>query len=209
MSEEEISALLGRPLTTVETTNFDEYLNIANENLESLICTPFEEAEGTRVFDTRDDYKTAFIDIFWQVSEVKLDGTVVDEADYSVRQWDKRSGSWYNSLVFEDYLERKVLEVTADWGFTPASDASSLPLDLQQVLAGLFGLISKKNKFDGSIQSKQVEDFRITLRDIDLDEDFNRLYGSTISKYSLCNIPDFKQGEVCQCKEDYRCLNHL
>lgn len=207
MDESDIEALLGRTLTSIETANFQTYINIANENLETLICTPFEEAEETRVFDTRDDYKTAFVDIFWRITEVKLDDEVI--TDYTVRQWDKRSGSWYNSLVFEDYLEGKVLEVTADWGFTPQSDAPSLPLDLQQVLAGLFGLISKKNKHDGSIQSKQVEDFRITLRDINLDEDFNRLYGSTIAKYSLCNIPDFKQGEVCQCKEDYRCSNHL
>jgi hypothetical protein len=205
MDKEEISALLGRPLTTVEDTNFNLYINIANENLQNLICTPFEEITETRLFGTRHDYKTAFVDIFSEVTEVKLDDTVT--TDYQIRQWDNLNGNWFNSLVFEDYLKGKKLEVTASWGFPPASDASSLPLDLQQVLAGLFGLISKKNKYDGSIQSKQVEDFRITLRDVDLDDEFYKSYGTTISKYSLCNIPDFKQGKVCQCSEDCKCWN--
>lgn len=197
MDKTEIAALLGRALTPTEDTNFDLYLNIANENLKTLLCTPVDEVSESRTFLTRDDYKTAFIDIFWQVDEVTLDGTTVDASDYSLRQWDDLNGSWYNSIVFDEYLCGKELVVTADWGFPPSSDASNFPLDLQQVLAGLFGLISKKNKFDGTIASKQVEDFRISFNaDKDLDQEFYQLYGSTISKYSLCSIPNFKQGKT-------------
>ena len=212
MDKEEISALLGRPLTTVEDTNFDMYLNIATLSLEDLICSPVEPIEETRIFDTREGYKTAFTDIFLSVSEVKINDDVVSSDDYSIRQWDKRSASWYNSLVFDsDFDKDDTVEITAEWGFKEeaSDDDWGLPYDLQAVLAGLFGLITKKNKHDGSIQSKQVEDFRITLRDVDLDEDFNRLYGSTISKYSLCNIPEFTSGKVCGCKKDYICSNHL
>lgn len=199
MTKQEISALLRRSLTPVEDTNFDMYLEIAETNLETLICTPIQEETETRYFDTRHDYKTAFVDIFWNVTQVKLDGNVT--TDYQVRQWDRRNGSWYNSLVFDKYLHGKELEVTADWGFTPVSGGSSLPLDLQSVLAGLFGLISKKNKHDGSIASKQVEDFRISFNaDTDLDADFYKTYGSTISKYSICDIPEIRSGEVkCKC----------
>jgi len=199
MTKEEMIALLGRPLTPVEDTNFNLYLEIAEANLETLICTPIHDASETRYFDTRHDYKTAFIDIFWNVTEVKLNGNVI--TDYSERQWDKRNASWYNSLVFSEFTNGHELEVTADWGFEPVSDGSSLPVDLQQVLAGLFGLISKKNKFDGTIQSKQVEDFRISFRaDADLDQEFYKNFGSTISKYSLCDIPDIQNGRV-----KYRC----
>jgi hypothetical protein len=195
MDKSEIEAILGRSLTPTEDTNFTTYINIANENLENLICTPFEEITETRLFNTRHDYKTAFVDIFWQITEVKLDGNIT--TDYTVRQWDNRNGSWYNSLVFENYLEGKELEVTADWGFPPVSDASSLPYDLQQVLAGLFAQITKKNKFNPTVASKQNREYRISFRaDVDLDDEFYKSYGKTIAKYSLCNIPDFKQGKV-------------
>jgi len=198
MDTTEMAALLGRPLTPIETTNFEKYLKIANDNLETLLCTPVNEVSETRVFDTRDDFKTAFIDIFNEVTEVKLDGEVVEPEDYSVRQWDKRNGSWYNSLVFDCYLEGKELEVTADWGFN--LEDSCLPSDLQNVLAGLFGLISKKNKFDGTISSKQVEDFRISFRtDSDLDQEFYSTYSSVIHKYSLCYVGNMRQGKLGNC----------
>lgn len=199
MDKETISALLGRPLTPIEDTNFDLYLEIAQENLESLICTQVDDVTETRTFDTRHDYKTAFVDIFWNVTEVKLNGKVV--TDYSERQWDRRNASWYNSLVFNRFTNGHELEVTADWGFEPNSDGSSLPVDLQQVLAGLFGLISRKNKFDGTIESKRVEDFHISFRaDVDLDQEFYKNYGDTLTKYSLCDIPNIQSGRVkCRC----------
>lgn len=200
MTKEEISALLGRSLTSIEDTNFDLYLDIAFESLEALICTPIESVTETRVFDTRHDYKTAFIDIFNEITEVKLNGDVT--TDYTVRQWDKRNASWYNSLVFEDYLGCKDLEVTADWGFLDTSGADSdLPVDLQSLVAGLFGLITKKNKFDGTIASKQVEDFRVSFNvDADLDQAFYQNYNSIISKYSLCDIPNVQSGKInCSC----------
>ena len=203
MNKAEIAALLGRPLTSIEDTNFGTYLNIAEQSLEELICTTINPVEETRVFDTRKGYSTAFVDIFTDVSEVKLNDEVVDADDYSVRQWDKRSGSWYNSLVFDNKFKKDdVVEVTAEWGFTPASgDDPDIPVDLQAVIAGLFGLITKKNKSDGSISSKQVEDFRIAFNaDVDLDEEFYRNYRKTIAKYSLCDIGNVQHGEVCSWK---------
>lgn len=200
MDKQELSALLGRPLTTIEDTNFDLYLNIATESLESFICTSLDEVTETRIFDLREGYSTAFVDIFWNVTEVKIDGVVKAESDYSVRQWNKRTGSWYNSLVFDTRFGEcdNEIEVTADWGFEPNSSASSIPYDLQSVLAGLFAQITKKNKFDGSIASKQVEDFRISFKtDVDLDDEFYTLYAKTISKYSLCDIPYVLHGRIC------------
>ena len=69
--------------------------------------------------------------------------------------------------------------------------------DLQAVLAGLFALISKKNKYDGTLSSKQVEDFRVSFNtDVDLDEAFYDTYSKTISKYSICDIGDIQHGRV-------------
>lgn len=199
MTKEELSALLGRPLTSNEDTNFTLYLDIAEMALEELLCTTLEPVTETRVFDTREGYSTAFVDIFNDISEVKINDVVIDTDDYSIRQWNKRSGSWYNSIVFDHKLCNGEIEVTADWGFLAGSgDDSDLPVDLQSVLAGLFAQITRKNKFDGSVQSKQVEDFRITFNtDADLDDEFYNTYRKTIDKYSLCNIGNLQHGRVC------------
>lgn len=190
MNSTTVAALLGRPLTTIETTNFNLYLKIARQSLDDLLCTNLCDDSETRTFDVRAGYSTLFTDIFTEITEVKRNDEVV--TDYSVRQWDRRTGSWYNSIVFENKLEADdVIEVTADWGF------ASIPSDLQLVLAQLFGLITKKNKLDPTVASKQVEDFRISFNvDADLDDEFYKQYNKTITKYSLCTIGNIQHGEV-------------
>lgn len=187
-----IAAFLGRPLTPTEDTNFDLYLKLARQSLDGLLCMTLCDADDPKVYEAREGYSTVFTDIFTDIQEVKVNGDVVAASKYSPRQWDKRNGSWYNSLVFEDKFESgDEVEVTASWGF------SKTPVDLQAVLAGLFGLITKKNKFDGTISSKQVEDFRISFNnDADLDEEFAKKYGDTISKYSLCNLSSVRHGST-------------
>lgn len=194
MDKEQMSALLGRPLTPVEDANYKTYLKIARESLDSLLCMRLCDDEETRYYDVREGYRTVFTDVFTEVEEVKLDGKVVSSDNYSVRQWDRRNGSWYNAIVFDcRFSERdKEVEVTADWGFY------SMPADLQAVLAGLFSQVTKKNTYDGTIASKQVEDYRISFRaDADLDTDFMQKYGNTLAKYSICKVGYVKHGRKC------------
>lgn len=193
MDKETISALLGRPLTSIEDTNFKTYLKIAKQNLDYLLCMELCSDEETRVYDAREGYSTVFTDIFTEIGEVKVNDIVVGTDKYSIRQWDRRTGSWYNSIVFTYKLSvDDEVTITAEWGF------GTYPADLKSVLASLFGLISKKNTADGTIQSKQVEDFRITFRaDTDLDEDFYKNHQGTISRYSICHIPYVRHGKVC------------
>ena len=200
MNQAQLEALLGRPLTSVEVTNLDLYLEIANETLERLICTSIEPVTETRTFNTRKGYRTAFVDIFTNVTEVKVNDVVLDASDYSIRQWDKRNGSWYNSIVLERRIANTCteIEVTGDWGFALGEGGAYIvPADLQSALAGLFSLVTKKNKLNSAVKSKQVEDFRITFADnVNLDEEFRTTYGSIIDKYSLCNIGYVRHGEV-------------
>lgn len=199
MNQAKLESLLGRPLTPTEVTNLTLYLDIATSALEEMICTSIAPASEARVFDLREGYSTAFVDIFRSVSLVKIDGETIGSSNYSTRQWDKRNRSWYNSLVFDCRFDRQTeIEVTAQWGFT-TTPTYSVPPDLQSVLAGLFDLISKKNKIDPTIASKRVEDFQISFRaDVDIDADFESKNSVTISKYSLCNIPNIKHGRVCR-----------
>lgn len=195
MSQETISALLGRPLTDVEIANFNLYLNISNQALGDLLCMDLCSKEDPRTFDAREGYSTVFTDIFTDIQEVKLNGTVT--TDYSVRQWDKRSGSWYNSLVFSNRLdEGDEVEVSASWGFT------KIPVDLQLLIARLFDLITRENNLDREINSKKVEDFTITYNHSSitmsdtLRESLLKDNASVISRYSLCNMPYVKHGKV-------------
>ena len=191
MNKNDVIALLGRPLTTVEDTNFDLYINIAKETLQNMICMSLSCDDEPRVYTPREGYKTLFTDVFTDVSEVKIDGVVIDEDKYSVRQWDKRNGSWYNSIVFTDEFteDDDEVEVSASWGF------NKVPNDLKTVWAGLFDLITKKNKFDPTISSKDVEDFRITFnKGIDMDAEFKTKYSTILSKYNMCDIPNIQHG---------------
>lgn len=201
MNQAQLEALLGRPLTSVEVDNLDLYLEIANDTLETLLCTSIRPATEERTFTLRDGYRTAFVDIFTEVTEVKVNDTVVEPSAYSKRQWDKRTATWFNSLVLADRITKTTDEitVTAVWGFVDAPEEDyAVPYDLQVILAGLFSLITKKNKLDPTVSSKQTEDFRISFAaDVDLDDEFYTQYSKTIDKYSLCNIGYVRHGEVC------------
>lgn len=191
MSQSELEALLGRPLTSIEATNLDLYLNIANQRLEDMLCTRLEGVNEERTFSIRSGYHTIFVDIFTEVESVVINGVTLDADDYSPRQWDKRSASWYNSIVLENLTYEDEVTITADWGFDPDGSGepiSTYPADLQLMLAGLFSLVSKQNTTDGRIQSKQVEDFRITFRDTTEVENLALANEATIKKYGLCGL---------------------
>lgn len=197
MTESEMSALLGRPLTSLETANFDEYLEIAEQLLEDVLCySPFALSDSgepeVRYFDARKGYSTVFIGAFEETPVVEINGNEV--TNFRPYLWETRNSSWYNSLVFDcKFTCDTEIAVTASWGFV------TLPLDLQRLLSKYFAFVSSGSKTETNIQSKQVEDFRITYGNVDktkaqviADES-----SATISKYSICNIGNVKHGEVC------------
>lgn len=193
MNQATMSALLGRPLTTIETTNYSLYLKIARQSLDDVLCTNLCDDSDPRTYDARGGYSTVFTDVFTDITSVSVNGIAVEADTYSVRQWNRRNGSWYNSIVFDEKLEEDdEVEVSASWGF------SEMPSDLQLVQAQLFGLITKKNKQDGTIERKEVEDFKIQFNvDADLDDEFYSQYNKTIAKYSLCTVGQITQGSIC------------
>lgn len=194
MERSDIEALLGRPLTSTESNNFDLYLDIAKESLEALLCMSLEETTElqTRTYRSRNGYKTLFTDVFQSVSAVEVDGTAESADNYTVMQWDKYNGSWYNSLVFSSALQDDEIEVTGIWGF------SEYPSDLKLLWAKLFSQVSVKNTGAGNITSKQVEDFRITFNDsVTADQQLASDYASTIEKYGLCGVGNIQHGDVC------------
>lgn len=194
MNQTDIEELLGRPLTPIEVTNFDLYLEIAEERLKDLICTSFEEITETRIFDIRTGYKTVMTDIFTEINSVEHDGETITE--YTTFQWNKRNGDWFNSIVLDDCLEG-TLTINADWGFEP------IPVDLRLLLAKLFVLVSKMNNNSGNVKSKEVEDFKITLSGATDYDQFVSDNWSTIEKYSLCREVNVQHGRVSDLHQYY------
>lgn len=199
MTESEMSALLGRPLTSLETANFDEYLEIAEQLLEDVLCySPFALSDSgepeVRYFDARKGYSTVFIGAFEGEPVVEINGNEV--TNFKPYLWDTRNSSWYNSLVFDcKFTCDTEIAVTASWGFV------TLPLDLQRLLSKYFAFVSSGAKTEmANIHSKDVEDFQITYDRVDKTKaqviaDENAL---TIKKYSMCGIGKSRSNEVCR-----------
>lgn len=192
MNTETLVALLGRPLTTRETTNKSLYLDIAKSNLESylcidLSCNPIEEE---RIYSARDGYSTLFLDILTEVIEVTVNDEIVDDTTYHTAYFDNRNGTVFNSIIFNTPFRcDEDVTVKAVWGF------QKLPNDLQRLIAQLFAITSKAYS-TGSVKRKKVEDFDITLGDTTPEQDFLNQNAAVIRKYSLCNLGDVKHGEV-------------
>lgn len=187
MNKEKLSALIGRPLSSVEDANFKLYMDIAKEQLEGLICSSLCDDVETKTYLSREGYSTLFTDIFNEVESVKVDGKIV--TNFEKYQWSKNHGEWFNSLVFDCAFSKPLkVEVTASWGF------QSMPADLQLVLAGLFNLTATRMAFDPTIHSKRVEDFQVTYNSVNVDEALLNQYQKILSKYSLCDIPYVRHG---------------
>lgn len=199
MTQSEMAALLGRPLTSNETTNYDLYLKAANELLEDVLCyNPCSKAE-VRSLKAREGYSTVFTGAFSYVSSVTVNGSAVTATP---QLWDKLNSSWYNSLVFPKKLKKgDIVAVTAQWGF------SSMPSDLKLLLSKYFNLVSSGVKGDKNIQSKRVEDFSVTYANADRTQadTIATNNADTISKYSVCNIGNLQHGSVCKTHRVYGC----
>lgn len=184
MNKTQMVALLERPLTPNEDTNFNLYLNIAQERLQDLTCLNLTDEPSTRTYDVREGYTTVFTDLFTSIESVEVNGQPFTE--YTPMQWDRRNASWYNSIVLDACSDK--VTVTADWGICSP--------ELKLLTARLFGLLSKESKGNGNIKSKRVNDFQITFNDNSVYQQFLIDNQALINKYSLCNIGNIQHGST-------------
>lgn len=187
MTQDKISALLGRPLSSVEASNFKTYLELAESRVSDLLCFDICRKVDTKRFSARLGYKTLNVPVFTEIDHVKLNGK--ETTSYEVRQGSNLNGGWYNSLVFDTPLTDQIVEIKADWGF------SSVPVDVQILIAQVFGMVGDSLESD-LVQSKKVEDFSITLKDKTKTEVFATKYAATIAKYSGCVNGNVQSGYV-------------
>jgi hypothetical protein len=156
--------------------------------IEQLTCLYLKaEESATRTFNVRNGYSTVFTDPFETLTEVRLDGEVVDSADYVKMQWDRYNADWYNSVVL-DTGDAEKLEVTGKW---------IIPTDLQVLITDLAAVLT--NGSHGTVKSKRNEDFSIEFNDNTDVQQFAKDNAAVLSRYSICNIPFIRHGEINEC----------
>lgn len=195
LDEAQMAALLGRSLTATETANFNSYLDIATEHLEELLCCEIskvaEDAEPSeRTFESRDGYRSLWVDPFSSLTEVTINGEVIDTNAYTKKQNDSFNGSWFNLVEFSRRRSGELITVKAVWGF------ATVPADLQMLLAQLFNQVSVDQKTDGQVKSKKIEDFSVTYKDSVTVQDLLASNAATLEKYSQCNRGYIRHGRV-------------
>lgn len=197
MTQSQIAALLGRPLTASEVAGFDTILAAAIESLQALICSPIAPETAERVFNTRDGYKTAYVDLFSEVTSVTVGGTAISAEKYYKAFNGVRNGSVFNSIVLAVDPQGKDIVVNATWGFT-TGDTNTIPADLQLVIAKLFAGVTKKD--NGNVKSKKIEDFNITFMDETAYQRFYKDNFGVLNKYSVCDVINVRSGKIkCGC----------
>lgn len=202
LTKEEMVKLLNRSLTTAEVANFDLYLEIATQRLEELLCMTLCSDDSERTYESRYGYRTVYVDPFTDIASITIDGSEVAVTDYVTKQNDKLIGSWYNAIEFDTKRTGEKIVVDADWGF------STLPADLQMLVARLFAQGTIEQTSDGAVKSKKIEDFTVTFKDSATYDEFVLSNSAVIDKYSQCNRGQIRNGAVCWRYHDLRSVSY-
>lgn len=181
--DQQMTALLGRPLTASESAGFQGYLDAAVERLEQMLGVDLKSETATRTFFARRGYGTVHTDPFTAATLVEVNDNATTA--YLPMQGDRFNAPWFDSLSFTDPVRADRIRVTATWGF-----GAELPADLAALLAGMFAIVATpvQKGTDARVASKRTEDFSVTFRDVKEDSspltDLATLHGGTIAKYS-------------------------
>lgn len=188
MKQEQLEALLSRPLTASEESNLKLYLDIAKSQLDALLCYASDE-EDERTFESRQGYRSLFVGPFQEIDTITVDGEAT--TDYVVKQWDSRNGDWFNVIEFDDPMDcDDDIVVTGDWGF-----GDCMPNELKMVWAKLFQTVS--TPVDGRVKQKSIErGFSVTFNDKTVYSQLLEDYGHIIHKYSLCQVGAIEHGSL-------------
>lgn len=194
MDKTTIAKLLGRPLTSLEDSNFEQYINYTISTLENLLCWSPICNEATATYESRDGYRTLWTDPFTSITDVKVDGRAV--TDYKLAFNGNFNYPFYNSVVFSYPLGDQTVEITGTWGF------EELPADLGSLVAEIFKMYGRVNtaNLSGNVKSKSVEDFSITYGDGSEMDALASKNSSVIAKYSNCQSAlEVQHGDVGGC----------
>lgn len=147
-TKEQIADILGRPLTPKEDTGFDVYIQIAKEQLGSLLGYSLDLSEGasTQVFTLDADSKSLMVPPFTNVTSVKIGGK---EVEYTTGTTNK---PFLVEIILGEYRSSPVsVEVTAEWGY------SEYPAGILLLLANMFLVVANGQTTGGGAKVKSEE----------------------------------------------------
>ena len=194
MDKTSMAKLLGRPLTSSEDSNFEQYINYTISTLENLLCWSPVCVDAAAAYVARDGYRTLWTDPFTSITDVKVDGTAV--TDYKLAFNGNFNYPFYNSVVFPYPLGGQTVEITGSWGF------EDLPADLGALVAEIFKAYGRTtaSNMAGNVTNKRVEDFSITYGDGSEMDALASKNSSVIAKYSNCqSAGEISHGEAEGC----------
>lgn len=159
ISKEDMAALLDRPLTSGEDSNYNAVLATAKSTLESILGIKLD-GSGTRIYLPRTMYSQLWTDPFVgmaTVAVVDADGTT--DITSTPAYYDDLNAPWFNSVILDSLMGNKKIAVTANWGF-----GDELPIDLKALWASLFGLVTEAaaSEATGAITSEQILTHKVT-----------------------------------------------
>ena len=189
-----LEKLLGRSLTSLEDSNFEQYINYTISTLENLLCWSPICTDATAIYTARDGMRTLWTDPFTSITDVKVDGTAV--TDYKLAFNGNFNYPFYNSVVFSHPLGGQTVEITGSWGF------EELPADLGALVAEIFKMYGRQSlgNQSGNITNKRVEDFSISYGDKSEMDTLATNNSSVIAKYSNCQSAcEVSHGETGDC----------
>lgn len=98
-----------------------------------------------------------------------------------------RSLSDTETKNFDLYLKLAKISV-GDLICTDIDNMEEIPVDLELVIARFFDALTKEQQLQSGVESKQVEDFRITYREgYQPAEEVMQHCRATLIKYSMCS----------------------
>lgn len=175
MDQPTLEALLCRPLRDCEVNNLTTYLEIAEQQLEQVVCWKAgENFNGQICLDEATSEIT--LPLFVKVTDFSQDDQVIPDTEYS------RAVSGTDQVyTFNQPLTGTVF-VTGAWGFK----AAEMPADYQMLLGRTFELIGKQYCTQ-VVESKSNEGFSVSYETKKSAQQlFVNQFAATIGKYSIC-----------------------
>lgn len=189
ITTEQISSLLGRELTSNESANFEQNLEIVENKLKQVLCLNLSCGNYTRQFRTRDGFRTLYVDPFTSIKEVKVDGVVTD--DYVTTFNGEFNSCFYDGIEFDEVMkDDKIVTVKANWGI------QKYPYDLLNFIARLFAIVSDTDSQtiadNSNIKTKSIDGFSVTYKGESRLATFYQEQADVISKYGHCSLACIK-----------------
>lgn len=195
ISKEDMAKLLGRPLTSAETTNYDLYIEIAQEQLEQLLGLKLTGTDNSeRVYEARSGFHSLVIDPFSANNPTVTDGDGNAVTGFAVRLDDDYNAKWFNTIELVDRMKAGIYKVKAKWGY-----GSELPKGLQLLMAGMFDVTANGNPVasEAKIKSETTLSHSVTFdTSSEAYQRFVDSYAALIAKYSQDRTAMVLSGKV-------------